>query len=125
MLLALPAWAPPRLAILLVGPRGDKPTPAELELRERVRELLAEVGKPDSKPVRYHFDRPLERKHCEQKLKIKAEDLVFAGVVELDSRGAVVKVVYRYPRAERNLEVAAQETVYQWRRLTGQVGAQD
>lgn len=125
LLLTLPAAAAPKLAILLVGKRADQPTPAENELRLRLKELLAEVGKAQTQTFRYHFDRPVEKKHCETKLNIKASELLFVGVVELDSRGAVTKVLFRHPRADRNIEVAAQETVYQWRLRSGLIKPQD
>lgn len=114
----VPVSAAGSVAILLVGHRADRSVPNEKELGVRIRELLDEVGATSVKPVRYHFDRPQERKFCEQSLKIEHSDLVFAGVVELQG-GVVRKVLYRHPRADRNLEVSAQETVYRWRRLSG------
>jgi hypothetical protein len=107
------------LAILIVGPQADAQSDEEIELGQRIRQLLDEVGQTRVRPVRYHFDRAAERRHCERKLKIAAGDLVFAGVVRLDSRGVVVEVLYRQPRAQENLEVAAQEVVYRFRRLKG------
>ncbi len=118
----MPVSASGSIAILLVGHRADRSVPNEKELGARIRELLDEVGAPSVKPVRYHFDRPQERQFCEQSLKIGQSDLVFAGVVELQG-GVVRKVLYRHARADRNLEVSAQETVYQWRRLSGRLAS--
>jgi hypothetical protein len=108
-----------QLAILIVGPSATSQSEEEVELANRLRQLLDEVGQTQVKPVRYHFDRPAERKHCEKKLKITGKDLVFAGVVRTDSRGVVIEVVYRQQKTQDNLEVAAQEVIYRFRKLKG------
>lgn len=119
--LLAPALSAPagKVAILVVGPWAKSQSPDEVQLLRRVGELLAEVGRPNDKPVRYHFDQAAERKHCETKLGIARKDLLFVGVVRLDSRGAVTQVLDRRPRAQANLEASAQEVVYAWRKRAG------
>lgn len=119
LLSPLQAAPAPRLAILVVGPWAKSQSPDETQLLRRVEELLAEVGKPQVRPVRYHFDVPQERKYCEGRLGIEKEDLLFVGVVQLDARGAVTKVLDRFPKAQANVEVSAQKAVYQWRQRSG------
>ncbi|MBI3925514.1 MAG: hypothetical protein HY319_08245 [Armatimonadetes bacterium] len=108
-----------RIGILIVGPTpGDA---VEQELVTRVRQLLAEVGFADRGPLRFHFDRAAERSYCEKTLKINRQDLLFAGVVKLDARGAVVGVLHRLPDAGKNIEASAQECVYRWRVLAKKI----
>lgn len=122
-LLAGPAHpAPaPRVAILVVGPWAKSQSVDESALLRRLSELLAEVGQPDVRPVRYHFDQAAERSYCEKKLGIAKGDLLFVGVVQVDARGAVTKVLVRRPRAQENLEAAAQDMVYAWRKQSGKL----
>lgn len=119
--LLAPALSAPagKVAILVVGPWAKAQSADEVQLLRRVNELLAEVGRPNDKPVRYHFDQPAERKYCEGKLGIKKADLLFVGVVRVDARGAVTQVLDRRPRAQENLEASAQEVVYAWRKRAG------
>lgn len=119
--LLAPALSAPsgKVAILIVGPWAKSQSADEVQLVRRVADLLAELGRPHDKPVRYHFDQAAERKYCEKKLGIAKGDLLFVGVVRLDARGAVTQVLDRRPKAQENLEASAQEVVYAWRKRAG------
>lgn len=126
LVLSLPLPAAPRYVIVLIGYVSER-TPLEKELKERLKELLIEVKAPRGTQFSYHFDAKdkkgayAERKFCETKLQVSEQDLVFLGVARVDAGGTPSQLVYRFPRADWNLEQAAQETVYQWRLKSGLV----
>lgn len=125
--LSLPLPAAPRYVIVMIGYLTER-TPLEKELKERLKELLIEVKAPRGTQFSYHFDARdksgalAERKFCETKLKVTEKDLVFLGVARVDASGRPEKLVFSFPRADFNLEQAAQDTVYQWRVKSGLVG---
>ncbi len=125
-LVSLPLTAAPRYVIVLIGYVSDR-TPLEKDLKDRLKELLIEVKAPRGTQFSYHFDAKdksgaySERKFCETKLKVTEKDLVFLGVARTDSSGRPEALVFSFPRADFNLEQAAQETVYQWRLKSGLV----
>jgi hypothetical protein len=102
-------------------------TPLEKELKQRVKDLLVEIKAPRGTQFSYHFDAKdksgayAERKFCETKLKVTEKDLVFLGVARVDASGRPGAIVFSFPRADFNLEQAAQDTVYQWRLKSGLV----
>lgn len=96
------------LAVLVVGRSGD---PAMAAQERQVIDKLnhgrnARGWSPRTLPIySYHFDKEGERAYCEQRLKIKASDLVVVGLVELES-GVPVSFVYR-ESSVRNAEKCA------------------
>jgi len=109
---AAPAAGAPEAADLGILIVGDE-TKATMLRDEKT--LIAEitrliVGKADSEADRdryaharelqvysYHFNQAPERQHCEKKLNILAEDLLFVGIVELKDR-IPRRVLYRLDR---------------------------
>lgn len=93
-----PAFAAGRdLAVLVVGNGSDK----EMNQRERsiietlTRLRLQRGWNHKILPIySYHFDKTAERSYCEERLKVKAGDLVLVGLVELES-GVPIEFVYR------------------------------
>lgn len=93
-----PAFAAGRdLAVLVVGNGSDK----EMGQRERsiiealTRLRLQRGWNHKILPIySYHFDKTAERSYCEERLKVKAGDLVLVGLVELES-GVPIDFVYR------------------------------
>jgi hypothetical protein len=126
LLLSLPVPAAPRYIIVMIGYLSER-TPLEKELKERLKELLIEIKAPRGTQFSYHFDAKdksgayAERKFCETKLKVTEKDLVFLGVARVDASGRPEALVFSFPRADFNLEQAAQDTVYQWRLKSGLV----
>lgn len=127
--LCLPVPAAQRYVIVLIGYVTER-TPREKDLKERLRELLTEVKAPRGTQFSYHFDARdksgalAERKFCETRLKVTEKDLVFLGVARVDASGTPQSLVFSFPRADFNLEQAAQEAVYQWRLKSGLVSSQ-
>jgi cell division septation protein DedD len=108
MLSAAPASAAGKeLAILVVGKTSD----AELAARERsvvaqlTRARTAQGWNHKVLPIySYHFDKSAERSYCEERLKVKASDLVVVGVVELE--GGVPTIFVHRENVVRSNDVA-------------------
>jgi len=85
------------LAVLVVGRSTDATMAAqERQIIDKLNQGRGMRGwSPRMLPIySYHFDKEGERVYCEQRLKVKATDLVVVGLVELES-GVPVNFVYR------------------------------
>src|SRR5437879_5223210 len=89
--------ADPQMAVLVVGKASDK----AMADSERVivdgltRARAAKGWSHRSLPIySYHFDKTVERSYCEERLKVKAADLVVVGLVELES-GVPIRFIER------------------------------
>jgi len=83
--LAAVAQEEPTLAILVVGnSKNEILVERERRLYRALLDWRAKAGltKEQLPIISYHFEKPTERKYCEQGLKIKLGDLLFLGVVE-------------------------------------------
>lgn len=85
------------IAVLVVGKGND----ADLAARERM--VVDQLTRARSQkgwshkvlPIySYHFDKTVERTYCEERLKVKASELVVVGLVELES-GVPVRFIER------------------------------
>lgn len=95
---SVPSYANGRdLAVLVVGRSSD----SAMAARERViidqltKLRVARGWNHKLLPIySYHFEKSAEKSYCEDRLKVKASDLVVVGLVELES-GVPVDFVYR------------------------------
>lgn len=96
------------LAVLVVGRSTDATMAAqERQIIDKLNQGRNQRGwNPRTLPIySYHFDKDGERVYCEQRLKVKATDLVVVGLVELEG-GVPVHFVYRESNV-RNAEKCA------------------
>lgn len=90
----------PRNAVLIVSRSRDaKEEAVARSLAERVFHLIEKKGlSKDVSIVWYHFEKADEREHCRSTLKISAEELPCAAIVELNAGGIPCRVKTRFPR---------------------------
>ncbi|MEW6283768.1 MAG: SPOR domain-containing protein [Candidatus Eremiobacterota bacterium] len=90
------------MAILIVGDGSNAEMQRQEEalkasLIQEIRTRIKRWGEKRLPVYSYHFDKTRERTHCEQRLNILKEDLLFVGIVRLEKK-VPRKVLYRIDR---------------------------
>ncbi len=75
--------------------------------------LIGQTRVPMAHPLVYDFQAIDHQEYCEQKLGIKRSQLPLIGLVELDQRLGVTRVVKAYPNVDKRPE-RVQEAVEEW-----------